>query len=255
MAELLTAAQMRVIEQAAIASGEVTGLELMERAGRGVVEAIFEEWPEMAEERAPAPAHPGYLRQEEGVRRAVVLCGPGNNGGDGFVVARLLHERGWTVEVFLYGDPEKLPPDARVNYERWREIGEVCPLSPNLEPSMLKPCLIVDALFGTGLTRPIDGIGLCLLDLDDCVGQGHGFSFETRPKSVPFVVSVDLPSGVCSDSGKILSGKEFIGLPEKLEAAAARADLCVTFHRAKLGHFLEDGPYLCGKVVVKDIGL
>jgi hydroxyethylthiazole kinase-like uncharacterized protein yjeF len=107
MTELLTAAQMRAIEQAAIASGEVTGLELMERAGRGVVEAIFEEWPELK-----TTSH-----------RAVVLCGPGNNGGDGFVVARLLKEWGWEVEVFLYGDPEKMPPDAWVNYERWRGIG------------------------------------------------------------------------------------------------------------------------------------
>jgi NAD(P)H-hydrate repair Nnr-like enzyme with NAD(P)H-hydrate epimerase domain len=89
--------------------GEVTGLELMERAGRGVVEAIFEEWPELR-----ATSH-----------RAVVLCGPGNNGGDGFVVARLLKEWGWEVEVFLYGDPERLPPDARVNYERWVGMGEV----------------------------------------------------------------------------------------------------------------------------------
>ena len=112
MTELLTAAQMRAIEQAAIASGEVTGLELMERAGRGVVEAILEWRPELAK-----TAH-----------RAVVLCGPGNNGGDGFVVARLLKEWGWEVEVFLYGDPAKLPPDARVNYERWGELGAVLPL-------------------------------------------------------------------------------------------------------------------------------
>ena len=61
---------------------------------------------------------PGYLRTDEGGLRAVVLCGPGNNGGDGFVVARLLKGRGWAVEVFLYGDPERLPPDARVTYDR-----------------------------------------------------------------------------------------------------------------------------------------
>ena len=97
MTELLTAAQMRALEQAAIDGGEVTGLELMERAGRGVVEATFEEWPELR-----ATSH-----------RAVVLCGPGNNGGDGFVVARLLKEWGWEVEVFLYGNAEKLPADAR----------------------------------------------------------------------------------------------------------------------------------------------
>ena len=109
MSELLTAAQMRAIEAAAIASGAVTGLELMERAGAGVVAAVLEEWPEMA------------LTSQ----RAVVLCGPGNNGGDGFVVARLLAGRGWAVEVYLYGDAGKLPPDARVNYERWCEVGEV----------------------------------------------------------------------------------------------------------------------------------
>lgn len=92
MTELLTAAQMRAIEQAAIDSGAVTGLELMERAGQGVVEAIFDEWP--------------ALRRVGETHRAVVLCGPGNNGGDGFVVARLLKESGWEVEVLLYGDAE-----------------------------------------------------------------------------------------------------------------------------------------------------
>ncbi|MEL7000410.1 MAG: NAD(P)H-hydrate epimerase, partial [Pseudomonadota bacterium] len=105
MTELLTAAQMRAVEQAAIDSGEVTGLELMERAGRGVVEAILEWGPELA----TAP------------HRAVVLCGPGNNGGDGFVVARLLKQRGWEVEVFLYGDEDKLPRDAAENARLWRE--------------------------------------------------------------------------------------------------------------------------------------
>ena len=96
MTELLTAAQMRAIERAAIESGEVTGLELMERAGRGVVEAIFAEWPELKAEP----------------QRAVVLCGPGNNGGDGFVVARLLKERGWEVLVRFLGARDRQPPDA-----------------------------------------------------------------------------------------------------------------------------------------------
>ncbi|MEL7404704.1 MAG: NAD(P)H-hydrate epimerase, partial [Pseudomonadota bacterium] len=137
MVELLTAAQMRAIEQAAIESGEVTGLELMERAGRAVVEAIFEEWPELAK-----TSH-----------RAVVLCGPGNNGGDGFVVARLLKEWGWEVEVFLYGDPEKMPPDAKVNYERWLELGSTAKLdqTPLALEEYEKYAVIVDAVFGTGL--------------------------------------------------------------------------------------------------------
>ena len=136
MTELLTAAQMRAIEQAAIRSGEVTGLELMERAGAGVVGAILAEWPELAET-------PG---------RAVVLCGPGNNGGDGFVIARLLAGRGWTVEVFLYGDPSKLPPDARVNCEQWLAMGSVNPWAPAII-STASADLFVDAVFGAGLTR------------------------------------------------------------------------------------------------------
>ena len=95
MTELLTAAQMRAIEKAAIDSGEVTGLELMERAGRGVVEAIFVEWPELAK-----TSH-----------RAVVLCGPGNNGGDGFAIARHLHNAGANPVVWSLVDPKDLPPD------------------------------------------------------------------------------------------------------------------------------------------------
>jgi len=113
MTDLLTAAQMRALETAGISAGRVTGLELMERAGRGVLDAVFGEWPDLA-----AAPH-----------RALVLCGPGNNGGDGFVVARLLKERGWDVAVFLSGDPAKLPPDAGANYRRWAGLGETRPLA------------------------------------------------------------------------------------------------------------------------------
>lgn len=207
MTELLTAAQMRAIEQAAIASGEVTGLELMERAGRGVVEAIFEEWPELK-----ATSH-----------RAVVLCGPGNNGGDGFVVARLLKEWGWEVEVFLYGDPERLPPDARVNYERWLGMGEVHSLTSSRR---LGDCgavahLIVDAVFGTGLTRPL-GQDLREAFIDVFSGEEYLLELEGMDRRA---VSIDVPSGVCADSGRVLGHKFW-------------ADLTVTFHRPKVGHLL-----------------
>lgn len=235
MTELLTAAQMRAIEQAAIASGEVTGLELMERAGRGVVEAVFEEWPELA-----ATSH-----------RTVVLCGPGNNGGDGFVVARLLKEWGWEVEVFLYGDPERMPPDARVNYERWRGMGEVKPLVPNRSTDGEKPDLVVDALFGTGLSRPITGIGLALLEMHE-----ERRSLWTKGKWGVAHVAIDLPSGLCSDSGRPLESEDFRGMGEGVAAApTGAADLTVTFHAMKLGHVLDLGPDLCGKLRVCDIGL
>ncbi|MCE8546060.1 NAD(P)H-hydrate dehydratase [Ruegeria pomeroyi] len=247
MTELLTAAQMRAIEQAAIASGEVTGLELMERAGRGVVEAIFEEWPELAKERGPAPAPPGYLQQEEGARRAVVLCGPGNNGGDGFVVARLLHERGWAVEVFLYGDPGKLPPDARANYERWRVLGEVQAYA-KFEPENWNwqigevggVDLIVDAVFGTGLVRPL-GSKMCL---HEQIGVLTTEVVNARR------VAIDLPSGLCADSGKPL-----IDTQEQIGRGKLEFELSVSFHREKVGHRISDGPAFCGKTVVKSIGL
>ncbi len=241
MTELLTAAQMRAIEAAAIASGEVTGLELMERAGRGVVEAIFEEWPELAGvSGGAAPTPPGYLGQDESTRRAVVLCGPGNNGGDGFVVARLLKERGWEVEVFLYGEPERLPPDARVNYETWRGIGEVCPFHQRFVQYCFQADLLVDALFGTGLTRPVDG----LPGVFDSIREACNnlFCGPSHP-NVDRVVSVDIASGHCADSGRWMGpGDEFELCP----------DLTVTFHRPKIGHYLCN-PF--GKLVVVDIGL
>jgi len=228
MTELITAAQMRAIEQAAINSGSVSGLELMERAGRGVVEAVFEEWPELA-----ATSY-----------RALVLCGPGNNGGDGFVVARLLKEWGWEVELFLYGEVEKLPSDARANHERWCALGRCQTWDDSLIEDLLarrSADLVVDALFGTGLTRPMP---------KDTERARRGFVSAmsddvsaTRPK----FVAIDAPSGLCTDSGA-----NFGTFP---------ADMTVTFHRAKLGHFLlhqgheGGGPGLSGKIRVKDIGL
>ena len=226
MTELLTAAQMRAIEQAAIESGEVTGLELMERAGRGVVEAIFEEWPELAK-----TSH-----------RAVVLCGPGNNGGDGFVVARLLKEWGWEVEVFLYGDPEILPPDAKVNFERWLHLGEVYQAQEitsdqqvalmNMGVNAKEPLVFVDALFGTGLSHPFQSrvTGLEIIFLNQM----------SRPSIKR--VAVDVPSGLCSDSGRKIGD-------------AFRAELTVTFHGQKIGHYVEKGSDVSNKVVLKDIGL
>lgn len=225
MTELLTAAQMRAIEQAAIDSGAVTGLELMERAGRGVVEAIFEEWPEV----------------QTGGHRAVVLCGPGNNGGDGFVVARLLQDAGWTVEVLLYGDADKLPPDARVNYERWAEMGEVTALSRD---ALLRSganvaggdILVVDALFGTGLARPLDQN---LSQILAAAGATDHFAHARR-------VSIDIPSGLCSDSGR--------GLWDT-EPMIGEGGLTVSFHRAKLGHHIGGFDHLIGTLKTVSIGL
>ena len=233
MSELLTAAQMRAIETAAMASGSVSGLELMERAGRGVVEAIFENWPKLA----------------QGPHRALVLCGPGNNGGDGFVVARLLRDWGWDVDVFLYGQEDKLPPDARTNCERWLTMGPVRSLSmpvptpeqiaelSELANALHSEDLIIDAFFGTGLGRSIDGLG----DVLAAVGLASGERASRRA----FCVGVDIPSGLCSDSGRVLGDA----------GIAVCADLTVSFHALKAGHMLADGPARSGRVVVKSIGL
>ncbi len=232
MTELLTAAQMRAIEQAAIDSGEVTGLELMERAGRGVVEAIFEEWPELAKNPVQWLPFPRRLQ-----RKAVVLCGPGNNGGDGFVVARLLAMKGWAIELFLCGDPQRLPPDARTNFEVWESINRWQPfpdtsqrLSELYDPH---PDLWIDAIFGAGLNRALP---------DQVTDMMHRVYYEQNWCRAP-IVALDMPSGVSSDTGK------------SVQVFHLSADLTVSFHAKKVGHVEADGPMRCGKVVVMNIGL
>lgn len=253
MTEVLTAAQMRAIEQAAIESGHVTGLELMERAGQGVVDAIFEEWPEF--KTGPTRNSAG-----ERVRRAIILCGPGNNGGDGFAVARLLAERDWDVLISLYGDPEKLPPDAKTNYDRWLKVGDVVCRSEYedgwdwFEEALDLPNnVFVDAIFGTGLNRSIPEDLMPLT----------GYIAQKRRGSYSNVVAVDIPTGLNSDTGAILGhDAEDEAVFEMREIGrthggfgAISADLTVTFHRAKKGHLTGQGPWMCGKLVVKDIGL
>lgn len=218
--EILTSAQMRAVEGAAIESGRVSGGALMARAGRCVVDAVLKNWPDFA--KSP--------------QQAVVLCGPGNNGGDGYVIARLLAEQHWQVAVFSYGDTNALPPDARAAHDRWSELGLVQRISQPV-PTAAEiadvvqavgdgSCLIVDALFGTGLRRPVDALALVFAGV-----MGHR------------CVAVDIPSGLCADSGRALQG---VALP---------ADLTVSFHRAKYGHVLADGPAFCGVLEVGDIGL
>ncbi|WP_300014699.1 NAD(P)H-hydrate dehydratase [uncultured Roseobacter sp.] len=217
MTELLTGAEMRAHETAAIESGVVTGLDLMERAGQGVVDAMFAKWPDM----------------RTGDHSAVVLCGPGDNGGDGFVVARLLKERGWTVDVFCLAAPENLPPDARQNFDRWTDLGPVVSIEELKIDQGFKPDLVVDALFGTGLTRAIESP----LDLLFSKINAHAAGGDAK------ILSVDIPSGVCADSGRVLGD-------------SLRADLTVTFHGEKPGHLLTHGLTAHSKkVVVVDIGL
>lgn len=198
---LLTIEEMTAADAAAIAAG-IPGIELMENAGAAVARAISARF-------APRPA--------------LVLCGPGNNGGDGFVTARHLRERGWPVRVALLGARERLRGDAALAANAWPEV--VLPLDRELLEGAR---LVVDGLFGAGLTRALDGVARETVEAVARAG-------------VP-TVAIDVPSGVHGDSGAVLG-------------AAAPARLTVTFHRAKPGHFLLPGREHVGELVVADIGI
>ncbi len=199
---LLSVAETRRADAAAAARG-VPGERLMEAAGAAVAREIRARWP-------PRPT--------------AVLCGPGNNGGDGFVVARLLAEAGWPVSVALLGERERLRGDARIHARRW--TGPAAPL----RPAVLEGAgLVVDAIFGAGLARALDGEARSVVE---ALG---------RSGAAP-CVAVDVPSGVHGDSGAVLG-------------AAPQARLTVTFFRRKPGHLLLPGRALAGEVVVADIGI
>jgi ADP-dependent NAD(P)H-hydrate dehydratase / NAD(P)H-hydrate epimerase len=231
--ELLTAVQMRDIERAEIESGAVTGLQLMERAGRGAVDAAFEKWPELS----------------QGHHRAIILCGPGNNGGDGFVIARRLHDKGWAVDVFLFGDAGHLPPDAKANHDLWLQRGAVQVFDPAAIWGCDRPDLFVDALFGTGLTRPLPDPLAIALDVR---------MMPIRPLAGAIRrLAIDCPSGLNLDTGLIaLDHKEDVDDdPEMPSIRVNSAHLTVSFHSLKVGHKIGLGPMLCGDVRVVDIGL
>lgn len=233
MTELLTSAQMRAIEAAAIASGSVTGLELMERAGQGVVDAIMEEWPNLKNK----PSLIARLRGLPARRKAVIFCGPGNNGGDGFVIARKLHQLGWTVVCYLWGDPERLPKDAKANYLRWLDVGQVYlfDASESRDVRLCEPFpdLWVDAIFGIGQSKELPELVTLMM---------QRVYYEQNWCEAP-IVAVDVPTGVDADTG------------QSLQTFLWCADLTVTFHAKKVAHDADVEIDRCGKVVVADIGL
>jgi hydroxyethylthiazole kinase-like uncharacterized protein yjeF len=202
MIELLTTSEMAEADRLAIAGG-VPGLALMERAGRAVADAV-------------AARHP------VGARVAVV-AGPGNNGGDGFVVARVLAERGYPARVLLVGDPAALKGDAAKAAAGWRGTTEAA------TPQALAGAdVIVDALFGAGLDRPVTGLARVMIETMNGAG-------------VP-VVAVDLPSGINGSTGAQMG-------------VAVQATESITFFRRKPGHLLLPGRLHCGRVRVVDIGI
>ena len=202
MHELLTPENMGRADALAIANGPFDGPGLMENAGRAVHAAILKRFP--------------------GLERVAVLCGPGNNGGDGYVVARLLAGDGVVVNLFALAAPR---PDSDAGWAAARWTGAVRPLA-EFDPA--EAGLVVDALFGAGLSKPLAGMAADAAEA--CTGAG-----------VP-VVSVDLPSGLSGDSGEP-------------HGACFRAALTVTFFRKKPGHVLLPGRDFCGELVLADIGI
>lgn len=222
--EVMTAAQTRAMESDAFARRAADAGDLMRRAGAAVMTAILQTWPELRAERPHDP------------RRALVLCGPGNNGGDGFVIARHLAQRGWQVRVLFCGEAMRLSPEARTAHDAWCAHGEARPVDPSDPGPVGASDLLVDALFGFGLSRPVTDHQPLLAALASARAEGR----------IAASVAVDLPSGLCADSGRALVGPGGRLIP---------ADLTVSFHSLKPGHLLAEGPALCGRVMVADLGL
>ncbi|MFZ2469966.1 MAG: NAD(P)H-hydrate epimerase, partial [Parvibaculum sedimenti] len=197
---LLSVEEMARSDRLTIDGGK-PGIELMENAGRLVAEAVAARFP-----RGPVS----------------VLCGPGNNGGDGFIAARLLRDWGWGVTLFLLGERERLTGDAAEAAHRW--AGPVHPLTADAAQGA---SFVVDGIFGAGLSREVTGV------VAELIGR-------VNEAKLP-VAAIDVPTGLDGDTGEV-------------RGAAFEAKLTVTFFRKKPGHMVFPGRRLCGELVVGEIG-
>lgn len=214
--KLLRSDQMREVDRRTIKEIGLPGVVLMENAGAGVTRLLKRRFPAWQE------------------KRLLILCGPGNNGGDGFVIARRLMAAGAAVRVLLFGIADRLQGDALLHHGafirsggRLREITEERHLA-NFQSVLGHAGLVVDALFGTGLQRPLEGVIAQAIRL-------------VNDAELP-VLAVDIPSGVCADSGRI-------------RGVALKARWTVTFAAEKCGHRLYPGAGLCGEITNVPIGI
>jgi NAD(P)H-hydrate epimerase len=215
--KILTAAEMKEVDRLTVERHAVPSLSLMENAGKSVAKFIKQQFSRL------------------GRRRIVILCGKGNNGGDGFVVARQLLEMGIRPSVYLFAEPPEVRGDAATNLKRWQDAARELNIIRNAaewqpgKAALAAADIIVDALLGTGVRGPVEGL---LREVIDDVNQ-------RRPDSA--VVSVDIPSGISADTGE-------------LQVTAVRANHTVTFTAPKVGFFLETAFLQVGQLLVRDIG-
>ncbi len=208
---LYRACDVRELDRRAIETGGIPGIDLMERAGLEACRVLRQRWP--------------------AARRVSVVAGPGNNGGDGFVVARLAAEEGLSVSVRLIGDAARIAGDARTAYRRMRDAA---PGVAQAQAQALSPAadadaeVVVDALFGTGLTREVAGAAAeAVRAMNECAAP---------------VLALDVPSGIHSDTGRVLG-------------AAVRADATVSFIGLKQGLFTREGRECAGEILYRDLGV
>lgn len=214
MKKIVTPHEMQEIDRRTIQDYKITGETLMECAGAAVFAYIAESVPDSKK------------------KNIYVFCGKGNNGGDGFVIARYLKENGAAPKVFVIGSLQDVKMDARIHFNKMIGSGiEPCFLSPGYEFSQDKPALIVDALLGTGTRGALDGE---VLELVQRINRW-------REESDCYVVSVDIPSGLNGETGRV-------------ENAAVGAHATVTMGLPKAGLLLGQGKQYCGHLAVADIG-
>lgn len=206
--------QVRELDRRAIQEYGVPGVVLMENAGRGVAELFLELDPER--------------------RRVLILCGPGNNGGDGFVIARHLQNHGFEVDVLLFGSIDRLSPDAKVNGQIWQKSAPLWTVEVDrpLDADIRRVIdgaqgWIIDAIFGTGLTRALGS------PFDEVVTLVNARNRE--------VLAVDIPSGLDCDTGELLG-------------PTIRATLTATFVALKKGFLNPNAASWLGQVHILDIG-
>ena len=209
----LTAAQMQALDQKAIRDYGIPSLLLMENAGRGIAEIIF---------------------QTVKGKQVLIFAGKGNNGGDGFVVARHLFNRAYSVKVLLFTEPEQLKNDAAQNFKiisrmgiPWEQVNEKTPDTFMLSAAM-NADILVDSLFGVGLNAEVTGI--------------YKKAIEAINQSNRAVIAVDIPSGLNADTGEILG-------------CAVKAAVTATLGCPKQGLLQGHGPEYSGKICVVDISI